>query len=275
MRFTNCSGSEIVVAEKKHRGRAYIRSGIAFARKTGCSCLTCVAVAFLSIGPTLSCDLHTLNGTNSLREVQCRLLNCRCCLLHTYCEMEKNLDLTEILKSANSGEPSAKERLVQVAYDSLKKIATGRMKQQRMNHTLTATALVNEVTLKFLHDSHLPVEDGQQFYAYASTAMRNLLIDHARSKNRAKRGGGTQHLPFNDAIDECERYGAEFVELDEALNELAQIKPRHAKVVEMRYFGGLSNQEIADALGTSLATVKRDWVQAKSWLKCELSGELE
>lgn len=180
------------------------------------------------------------------------------------------MDLTQILKSANAGESLAKEQLIQAAYTKLKEIAAGRMKQQRLDHTLTSTALVNEVTLKLIVESQIPVQDSPQFYAYASAAMRNLLIDHARSKKRAKRGGGAQHLSFKDAIDECERLGPLMLELNEALTELAEIRPRHAQVVEMRYFGGLSNEEIASALGTSIATVKRDWVQAKSWLRCEL-----
>ena len=183
------------------------------------------------------------------------------------------MDLTQILKSANSGEKSAKEQLVQAAYDRLKEIAAGRMKSERLDHTLTSTALVNEVSLKLLTESQIPVNDGQQFYAYVSTAMRNLLIDHARSKNRAKRGGGASLLSFNDAIDECEKCGDQMLELNDALSELQRIKPRHAQVVEMRYFGGLSNEEIAKALGTSIATVKRDWVQAKSWLQCELESQ--
>ena len=184
------------------------------------------------------------------------------------------MDITEILKAANSGESTAKDQLIRTAYNKLKEIAAGRMHQQRLDHTLGATALVNEVTLKLLTESQIPVENAGQFYAYASTAMRNFLIDHARSKNRQKRGGGAQHLSFQDAIDECEKHSDEMLHLNDALNELAKIQPRHVQVVEMRYFGGMSNQEIADTLGTSLATVKRDWIQARSWLRCELSDDL-
>ena len=181
------------------------------------------------------------------------------------------MDITQLLKSANSGSSLAKEQLIQAAYDRLREIAAGRMHQQRLDHTLGATALVNEVSLKLLTESQIPVESAGQLYAYASAAMRNLLIDHARSKKRQKRGGGVQHLSFQDAIDESEKYSGEMLDLNDALNDLAKIKPRHVQVVEMRYFGGMSNKEIAGALETSLATVKRDWTQAKSWLRCELS----
>lgn len=181
------------------------------------------------------------------------------------------MDITQILQSANNGDESARKELIAKAYEDLRKIAAGRMRNQPMDHTLTATALVNEVAMKMLNESQIGVENGSQFMAYASLAMRNLLVDHARSKGRQKRGGGRAQFSFNEAMDACDSQSEDFLALNDALNEFAQIKPRQAKVVEMRYFGGMSNQEVADALKTSVATVKRDWVVAKSWLMSRLA----
>ena len=183
------------------------------------------------------------------------------------------MDLTQILDSARSGNEDARNQLVQAAYEDLRKIATARMRNQSMDHTLTATALVNEVSLKMLNESRLNVASSSEFLAYASTAMRHLLIDHARTKGRQKRGGDRKKFSFDEAIVACDTQSEDFLALNSALEELAAVKPRNAKVVEMRYYGGMSNQEVADALGISLATVKRDWVVAKSWLMTALADE--
>ena len=183
------------------------------------------------------------------------------------------MDLTEIFQAASSGDKEARSKMIQLAYDELKRIASARMKNQRLDHSLGATALVNEATLKILNDSHLSVKDSSHFYTYASKAMRNLLIDHARTKGRQKRGGELKKFSFVEAMVACDQQSEDFLALNEALDRLATIKPRCAQVVELRYFGGMSNQEVADALTVSLATVKRDWIVAKSWLMCELQGD--
>ena len=180
------------------------------------------------------------------------------------------MDFTQILHSAESGDASARAKLIQAAYDDLRQMAAGKMADQRQNHTLTSTALVHEVSMKMLAESQLPATSRQQFFAYASTAMRNLLIDHARTKGRQKRGGDRKQMSFEDAITASAEQRDDLLALDDALQALAELDPRKAQLVEMRYFGGLSNAEIAEALEISLATVKRDWTVAKAWLLKEL-----
>lgn len=185
------------------------------------------------------------------------------------------MNLTEILKSAASGDSKARADLIEIAYQDLKRLAHARMRSERPDHTLTATALVNEVSIKLLNESQINVTSGKQFFAYASAAMRNYLVDHARSKASHKRGGTRKKFGFDEAIVACQTQSDDFVALHDALCKLNDIEPRKAQVVEMRYFGGLSNQEVSEALDVSLATVKRDWAVAKSWLICELSGNSE
>lgn len=180
------------------------------------------------------------------------------------------MDLTQILHQAESGSASARADLVQAAYGELCRIASAKMADERQNHTLTATALVNEVSMQLLTESQLPVTTRGQFFAYAAKAMRHYLIDHARMKGRQKRGGDRRKLEFDEAIMACQQQRDDFLALNEALDELAHVDPRKAQLVEMRYFGGMSNQEIARVLEISLATVKRDWTVARAWLLSEL-----
>ena len=182
------------------------------------------------------------------------------------------MNLTEILESAANGDSAARAELIEVAYHDLKQLAQARMRRERLDHTLTATALVSEVSLKLLKDSSVTANSGKEFYAYVSAAMRNFLIDHARAKATHKRGGKLNRFTFDEAVLACETQSQELVALNDALQKLSDIEPRKAQVVEMRYFGGMSNEEVADALDISLATVKRDWSVAKSWLIVELAG---
>ncbi|MCA9213168.1 MAG: sigma-70 family RNA polymerase sigma factor [Planctomycetales bacterium] len=156
------------------------------------------------------------------------------------------MDLTQILESANSGDDDARLQLIQAAYDELKRIATARMRNQRLDHTLGATAMVNEAALKRLNETNLGVENSPLFFAYVSRAMRNLLIDHARAKGRQKRCGERNELTLDEAVVACENQSEDFLALNDALDRFAELKPRCAQVVEMRYFGGMSNQEVAD-----------------------------
>ncbi len=183
------------------------------------------------------------------------------------------MDLTQILSAANSGDAEARSQLIQAAYNDLRQLAARKMANERLDHTLSSTALVHEVSMKLLDDSRVPTESRGQFFAYASKAMRNLLIDHARTKGRQKRGGDRQKFSFDEALVACDEQRDDFLALNSALEKLAELEPRKAQVVEMRYFGGLSNQEIASALETSLATVKRDWEVARTWLLKTLMDE--
>ena len=184
-----------------------------------------------------------------------------------------NLDLTEILTSANAGDAAARSDLIEVAYQDLKRLAISKMGDERLDHTLTATALVNEVSIKMLNQTRLEADCRQQFLAFAAAAMRNLLIDHARTKGRLKRGGAFTKFTLDEAVIACETQSEELLALNDALDRLASVDARKAQVVEMRYFGGLSNQEVADSLAISKATVKREWALAKTWLATQLRGD--
>lgn len=180
------------------------------------------------------------------------------------------MDITQILKSAADGDPEAKGKVIEVAYDRLRMMAARQMGNERQDHTLTATALVHEVSAKFLDDNKALPTDRAAFLGFAATAMRNLLVDHARSKGRQKRGGDRKKLAFEEALVAAEEQSEDFLALHIAIEDLAKEEPRKAKVVELRYFGGLSNQQVADALDISVATVKRDWEVARTWLLHEL-----
>lgn len=181
-----------------------------------------------------------------------------------------NMDITRILQSAAEGDPEAKAEVIREAYDRLRAMAAKRMSRERQDHTLSATALVHEVSAKFLADENVLPTDRAAFLGFAATAMRNLLVDHARAKGRQKRGGDRKKLSFEEAFVAAEEQSSDFLALNEALEHLAEAEPRKAKVVELRYFGGLSNQQVADTLEISLATVKRDWEVARTWLLHEL-----
>lgn len=183
------------------------------------------------------------------------------------------MDLTELLKRANDGDQKARGDAIAATYERLRELAIARMSDERQNHTLTSTALVHEVSMKLLNESQVPMASRGQFLAYAAKAMRNYLIDHARTKGRQKRGGDRRRYSFEEALLASDQQRDEFLALNDALKVLAEIEPRKAQVVEMRYFGGLSNQEIADTLQTSLATVKRDWTVAKTWLQKTLTEQ--
>ena len=179
-------------------------------------------------------------------------------------------DLSQLLLSAHDGDDVAKAELIRLAYDDLRRLARAQMANQRLDHTLTATALVHEVSAKLLEQSNAPVRDQTKFLAFASKAMRNMLIDHARGKNRHKRGGGARAMLLEEAVVAAEEQPAELIALNESLELLTQSDPRRAQVVEMRYFGGLSIAETAEALEISPATVKRDWEVARLWLMKQL-----
>lgn len=182
------------------------------------------------------------------------------------------MDFTQILEQAESGDPSARSELIQAAYDELRQMAAARMANERQDHTLTSTALVHEVSMKLLCESRIPVSNRGQFLAYASKAMRNFLIDHARTRGRQKRGGAHRRFSFDEAMIACHEQRDDFLALDEALESLAQIDARKAQLVEMRYYGGMSNNQIASVLQISVATIKRDWAVARAWLLTELRG---
>ena len=183
------------------------------------------------------------------------------------------MDVTQILHAAQDGDPQAREDLIAAVYNDLKRLARGKMGGERMSHTLSSTALVHEVVLGLLDAGDQPGDNRKQFFKYASTAMRHLLIDHARKHASKKRGGGAKRVVFEEAVVASESQSDDLLALNEALKQLADVEPRKAQVVEMRYFGGLSNEEVAEALDISIATVKRDWSVAQGFLLQQLRQE--
>lgn len=175
-------------------------------------------------------------------------------------------DLTRLLQQARSGDSEARAALLQAAYEDLRSLAVQRMRAQRQDHTLTATALVHEVSLRLLGGGPTP-EEREGFFAYASSAMRNLLVDHARERGSQKRGGGKAKLSFEEGSWEGRGQSDEILAVHEALGGLQDVDARKAQVVEMRYFGRMTVPEIAEALDVSEGTVKRDWNLARAWLK--------
>jgi RNA polymerase sigma-70 factor (ECF subfamily) len=189
---------------------------------------------------------------------------------HTLSEADRT-QLTRLLADASRGDATAFDRVFPMVYAELLDLARRQMRGAAA-HTLQPTALVNEAWLR-LAASGGTIRDRSHFWAVAATAMRQILVDHARRKRRAKRGGGRDRVDL-DAVDvSTEDAGVDVLALDEALTRLATLEPRLARTVELRYFGGLSVEEAADVLGVGSATVKRDWSLARAWLKRELDGE--
>jgi len=163
---------------------------------------------------------------------------------------------------------------VVLLYPELRKIAQRCLTRERPGHTLQATALVNEAYLRLVDIHSIQWRDRVHFFAVGARIMRRILVDHARSKGNAKRGGGGIRIDFNEALVVSTKTDPALVRMDDALTELAAFDPRKARIVEMRYFGGLNADEIASVLGVSPQTVNRDWSLAKSWLAREMmSGE--
>lgn len=185
----------------------------------------------------------------------------------------ERMELSQLLQRAKQGDQAARGDLVRVAYEDLRRLARGQMSQQRPDHSLTSTALVHEVSARLLEKSQVPPSSRGEFMAYAATAMRRVLIDHARARGSQKRGGRQQKLQLDAALTAAEEQPSDLLELDEALKKLQEVDPRRSQVVEMRYFAGMNIEEVAASLAISPATVKRDWTVAKMWLARELNGD--
>jgi RNA polymerase sigma factor (TIGR02999 family) len=182
---------------------------------------------------------------------------------------------TQLLQRASAGEPGASERLFHLVYGELLRLAQRMMEDERTGHTLQATALVHEAWLK-LFQGERPAEwsDRGQFLRAAGTAMRRVLVDHARTRGRAKRGGGAERLLLDDALEQVEQDGGlNVLAVHEALERLTALDEQAANIVELRFFGGLSIAETAQALGLSTATVERGWRVARLWLARDLGLE--
>jgi RNA polymerase sigma-70 factor, ECF subfamily len=181
-------------------------------------------------------------------------------------------EITHLLVRWNGGDEGSLNELIPLVEQELRRIARRHMLRERLGHTLQATALVNEAYLKLVDQTRATWKSRAQFLNMASTIMRRILVDHARALQSGKRGSGADHLPLDEVILSPAKSAA-LVRLDDALEALAQIDPRKASVVELRYFGGLNVEETAEALDVHPNTVVRDWGLAKAWLAREMNPD--
>ena len=181
-------------------------------------------------------------------------------------------EITQVLVAWSNGDPSALEKLAPLVSRELHRLAKHYMARERTGHTLQTSALVNEAYLRLIDASQVQWQNRAHFFAVAAHFMRRILVDFARSRNYQKRGGGAEAVELDEAVIIAPERGADLLALDEALTRLQALNERQAQVVELRYFGGLSEEETAEALKVSVRTVRRDWNFARVWLHRELTG---
>ena len=185
--------------------------------------------------------------------------------------MQNPPDITALLQEWSNGKAEVLEKLMPLVYDELRRQAARFLQKERANHTLQATALIHEAYLKLVGQKEVEWQNRTHFFAIASVAMRRILVDHAKERHREKRGGAAENLPLDEAFQiSANEKNIDLIALDEALNRLAKMSARQAKVVELRYFSGLSNDETAEVLGVSKGTVRNDWNIARAWLRQEI-----
>jgi RNA polymerase sigma factor (TIGR02999 family) len=183
-------------------------------------------------------------------------------------------EITRLLRAWGGGDAEALDRLAPVVFDELRRLSRRYMRRERVGHTLQATALVNEVYLRLVNVTGVDWKDRAHFFAVSAQMMRRILVDSARARASARRRGGIRASSVNfDQIPDLSGRGSELIALDDALNTLAQMDPRKARVIELRFFGGLSVEETAEVLRISPQSVMRDWKLAKAWLTRELSRQ--
>jgi RNA polymerase sigma factor (TIGR02999 family) len=186
--------------------------------------------------------------------------------------MESPEGVTQLLVDWSNGDPSALDKLMPVVYDELRRLASNYLRRERAGHTLQPTALVNEAYLKLVDQRKARWQNRAQFFGVAAQLMRRILVDHARIRQAQKRGGSDQQqLSLSQADQVAEKPDIDLLALHEALNDLALIDEQQARIVELRFFGGLTIEETAEVLAISHATVERDWTLARAWLRRELS----
>jgi RNA polymerase sigma factor (TIGR02999 family) len=180
--------------------------------------------------------------------------------------------VTGLLLAWGKGDDAALEQLIPLVHAELRRIASRHMAHERVGHSLQATALVNEAYLRLVDVRQMKWQDRAHFFAMSARLMRRILVDFARSRGYQKRGGGVEKVSFDEGLVVSNERGSDLVALDDALNALAEVDARKSQVVEMRFFGGLSVEETAEALHVSPETVMRDWKLAKAWLLRELKS---
>jgi RNA polymerase sigma-70 factor (ECF subfamily) len=183
-------------------------------------------------------------------------------------------EFTSIMIRARGGDQRAKGEVIAMVYDELRRVASGMMRRERTEHTLSPTAVVHEAVIRLIGDAVIESSPDRAFlFASAARAMREVLIEHARRRSADRRGGGWRRAPLDLVVDYFEERDLDIVAVHEALGRLAEQNERQAQVMTLRYFGGMSVPEVAAAIGVSVATVERDWRLARAWLRCELRGE--
>ena len=175
-------------------------------------------------------------------------------------------EITRLLLNWSQGDRAALDRLVPLVYDELRRLARHFMRREREGHTLQTTALVNEAYLRLIDQRSVRWQNRAHFFAIAAQLMRRILVDHARSRRYAKRGGEARQVSFDEAAIVSRERSAELVAIDDALTDLAAHDPRKSQIVELRFFGGLNIKETAEVMGISPTTVQREWRSAKAWL---------
>ena len=179
-------------------------------------------------------------------------------------------DVTQLLLDHSRGNGEALDRLLPLVYDELRSLANRSLRRERPGHTLQPTALAHECYLRLVDQRLVQWQNRAHFFAVAATAIRRILVDHARSRGAARRGGGRQRVEFDEGALVSEEIDLDFVALDEALEELAEMDPRKSRVVELRFFGGLGIEDVSEVLDISHATVEREWKLARAWLYREI-----
>jgi len=180
-------------------------------------------------------------------------------------------DVTQLLLASRAGESGALDRLTPLLYEELHRIAQARLRGERANHTLQATALVNEAWLKLVQQREQSWQNHAHFLAIAATVMRRILVNHAEARRAEKRGGGTPPITLHETAAVLEAPAADLLDVDAALRRFAELDPEKARLVELRFFAGLTDEEAAQVLGVSTRTVERHWRLARAWLRRELA----
>ena len=180
-------------------------------------------------------------------------------------------NVTKLLVQWSGGDPQALDALIPIVYQELRRVARYYLKQEKQNHTLSSTALVHEAYLRLVNQKEVTWQNRAHFFAVAAQMMRRILVDHARRHGYAKRGGGVMTLALEEVVATPQRREIDLVALDDALDSLAKLDDRQSRMVELRFFGGLSIEETSEVLGVSVPTVKREWASARAWLFREIT----
>jgi RNA polymerase sigma factor (TIGR02999 family) len=180
--------------------------------------------------------------------------------------------VTQLLIAWGDGDRTAFDKLMPLVYEELRKLAHHYISRERPGHTLQTSALINEAYLRLVDQDNIQWQSRAHFFGIAARLMRQILVDYARKRSYAKRGGDAHRVPLDEALIVSEERASDIVALDDALNRLAEFDPRQSQIVELRFFGGLSIEETAEVLGVSPGTVMRDWTMAKAWLRTAVSS---